>query len=85
MRFLYRSDPSLNGVLLLTMGTLFGAWAPAADSETGSLKVGKSADLAVVALPDRDDPDPYRLVLDSDLPAVATVFEGQFVRGPWSP
>ncbi len=83
VRFLYRSDPSLGGPLLLTMATLFGAWALRAETVTGSLKAGKSADLAIVALPDRDEEDPYRLLLDSDLPVVATLFEGSFVHGPW--
>ncbi len=82
MRFLHRADPSLNGALLLTMATLFGAWALRADNVTGSLRPGKSADLAVVALPDRDEADPYRLLLDSDLPVVASTFEGRFVSGP---
>jgi cytosine/adenosine deaminase-related metal-dependent hydrolase len=83
IRFLHRRDPSLNGPLLLTMATLFGAWALRAETTTGSLAPGKSADLAVVPLPDRDDPDPHTLLLDSDLPVVATAFEGNFVRGPW--
>jgi cytosine/adenosine deaminase-related metal-dependent hydrolase len=82
IRFLYARDGSLNGALLLTMATLFGAWALRADTVTGSLKPGKSADLAIVALPDRDDGDPYRLLLDSDLPVTATLFEGRFVNGP---
>lgn len=80
IRFLARSDESLGGPLLLTMATLFGAWALRAESVTGSLRVGKSADLAVVALPDRDEPDPHRLILDSDRPVIATYFEGRNVR-----
>jgi cytosine/adenosine deaminase-related metal-dependent hydrolase len=84
MRFLHGRDDSLSGDLLLTMGTLFGAWALRAESTTGSLKVGKSADLAVVALPDRDATDPHLLLLESEQPVVATVFEGFFVRGPWA-
>jgi cytosine/adenosine deaminase-related metal-dependent hydrolase len=84
MRFLYRNDPTRNGALILTMGTLFGAWALRAETVTGSLKSGKSADLAVVALPDRDgDGDPYRLLFESELPVLATAFEGRFVTGPW--
>lgn len=83
MRFLRGRDPTLSGPLLLTMGTLFGAWALRAESVTGSLKPGKSADLAVVALPDRDGNDPYRLLLDHDEPVVGTMFEGRFITGPW--
>jgi cytosine/adenosine deaminase-related metal-dependent hydrolase len=84
IRFLHERDDSLSGELLLTMATLFGAWALRADTTTGSLKPGKSADLAVVSLPQRDDPDPYALLLESDLPVVGTVFEGDFVSGQWS-
>jgi cytosine/adenosine deaminase-related metal-dependent hydrolase len=84
MRFLHRRDDSLNGPLLLTMATLFGAWALRAETATGSLKAGKSADLAVIELPDGDESDPHRLLLESDLPVAATMFEGKFVNGPWN-
>ena len=80
-RFLHRLDPSAGGPLLLTMATLFGAWALRMEHQTGSLKPGKWADLAVVALPDRDDPDPYRLLLESDEPVVRTMFQGEFADG----
>ncbi|HZW34291.1 MAG TPA: amidohydrolase family protein [Isosphaeraceae bacterium] len=83
IRFLHRRDGSLSGALLLTMATLFGAWALRAETTTGSLKTGKSADLALIALPDRVEPDPFNLLLESDLPVVGTVFEGDFVTGRW--
>ncbi|CAN5846840.1 amidohydrolase family protein [soil metagenome] len=82
MRFLHRQDETLSGPLLLTMATLFGAWALKAEAITGSLREGKSADLAVIPLPDREEPDPHRLLLDSDLPVLATAFEGIFNHGP---
>lgn len=82
-RFLHSRDDSLPGPLLLTMATLFGAWALRAEGVTGSLKPGKSADLAIVALPDRDAEDPHSLVLESDLPVRASMFEGDFTSGPW--
>lgn len=84
LRFLHEQDESLSGDLLLTMATLFGAWALRADTTTGSLKPGKSADLALIALPDRDETDPHALILESDLPVLGTVFEGDFVSGEWS-
>jgi cytosine/adenosine deaminase-related metal-dependent hydrolase len=84
IRFLHGRDPALGGPLLLTMATLFGAWALRAEAIVGSLKAGKAADLAIVALPDRDDPDPYSLLLASDGPVVGTVFEGELVSGRWS-
>jgi cytosine/adenosine deaminase-related metal-dependent hydrolase len=83
VRFLHRRDDSLSGALLLTMATLFGAWALRAETTTGSLKPGKSADLAIVTLPDRDEADPFDLILKSDLPVTGTVFEGDFVTGRW--
>ena len=58
LRFLHRRDPSLSGELLLTMATLFGAWALRAETTTGSLRPGKSADLAIIPLPDRSDSRP---------------------------
>ncbi|WP_165066137.1 amidohydrolase family protein [Paludisphaera rhizosphaerae] len=83
MRFLHARDGSLSGELLLTMATLFGAWALRAETTAGSLRPGKSADLAVVPLPDRDEQDPYLLLLESEEPVAATMFEGDFVTGPW--
>ena len=83
IRFLHRRDESLSGELLLTMATLFGAWALRADTTTGSIKAGKSADLAIIELPDADASDPHQLLLESDRPVVGTVFEGDFVSGKW--
>lgn len=84
MRFLHDMDGSLGGPLLLTMATLFGAWALRADTVTGSLKPGKSADLAIVALPDWEGADPHDALLKSSMPVIATAFEGEFVNEPWA-
>jgi cytosine/adenosine deaminase-related metal-dependent hydrolase len=78
-RFLGKNEPNLRGDLLLTMATLFGAWLMRIEDVTGSLKPGKSADLAVVGLPDRDESDPYSLIFDSEESVLATIFEGDFV------
>jgi aminodeoxyfutalosine deaminase len=83
IRFLHSSDQSLSGELLLTMATLFGAWALRAETTTGSLKPGKSADLAIISLGNRDEEDPYNLLLESESPVISTVFEGDFVSGRW--
>ena len=80
-RFLHRRFPDLPGDLLLAMSTLFGAWALRADTITGSLRAGKSADLAIVALPVDEPDDPHDLLFKSETPVVATVFEGRFVHG----
>lgn len=82
MRFLYASDPSLRGQLLLTMATLFGAWAMKAEDRTGSLVPGKSADLAIIGLPDREESDPHRLLLESDDQVVGTCYQGVIHTGP---
>lgn len=78
IRFLRRRDPRADGKLLLAMATIFGAWALRAETVTGSIKFGKSADLAVVRLPDRDAEDPHELLLEGDGPVLATLLEGQF-------
>jgi cytosine/adenosine deaminase-related metal-dependent hydrolase len=83
IRFLHARDPSLSGSLLLTMATLFGAWALRLDDVVGSLTPGKQADLAIVALPDRDEDEPHKLLIESALPVVATMVDGEFVYGPW--
>ena len=82
-RFLYHQDDPPGGHLLLTMATLFGAWALKEELDTGSLVPGKSADLAVIALPDREAEDPHDLLFDSELRVVGSAFEGEFVRGQW--
>lgn len=79
MRFLHRRDDQLPGATVLAMATLAGARALGRDDCCGSLTPGKFADLAVVRLPDRDDPDPHRLLLDSDLPVANTMVNGRIV------
>ena len=85
IRHLRRVDPSISGPLLLTMGTLFGAWALRAETVTGSLKAGKAADLAIVSLPDVEADDPYSLLFDHDGPVIASAFEGRFRRSSGAP
>ncbi len=79
VRFLHARDPSLSGPLLLTMATLFGAWALRLDDVVGTLTPAKRADLAIVALPDRDASDPHDLILEGDGAVVATMIDGEFV------
>jgi cytosine/adenosine deaminase-related metal-dependent hydrolase len=84
VRFLHQRDPSLSGPLLVTMATLFGAWALRIDDIAGSIAPRKRADFAIVALPDREEDDPHRLLLDSDLPVIGTMSDGEFVWGKWT-
>jgi len=50
---------------VLRMGTINGAVALGVDADFGSLTPGKSARLAIVPLPDRDDRDPHSLLFES--------------------
>lgn len=81
MRFLRQQYPDVSAGLLLAMGTLFGAWALKADAFSGSIKPGKKADLALIALPDKTsaefESDPVNLIFASDLPVVATWIAGE--------
>ena len=60
----------------LKLATLSAAEALGLDRQTGSLEVGKYADLAVVALPDREADDPHELLLKSDRPVVSVWCRG---------
>jgi cytosine/adenosine deaminase-related metal-dependent hydrolase len=78
-RFIASSYPDFDRATLLRMATLNGAEALGWSDETGSLAPSKSADFAVVALPDRDEADPHELLFNSDLPVQSTWFRGECV------
>lgn len=73
MRFAAQRHPALAPELVVKLATWFGARALGRESEIGSLEPGKRADMAIVALPDREASDPYDLLLNSDEPVVATL------------
>ncbi len=86
-RFLRRLHPDLPGYILLHMLTTWGAEALGWKDRAGSLAQGKSADLVVLPLPDRED-DRYALLFDSDLPVRAVLFRGRWAhdaRGELAP
>jgi cytosine/adenosine deaminase-related metal-dependent hydrolase len=60
--FLRAQFPDFDPALLLHVGTWNGAFALGLESETGSLAVGKAADLAVVELSGGDTTDPHDLL-----------------------
>ncbi len=83
IRFLRRRDPEIDGSILLRMATLHGAWGLRLEGLTGSLKPGKSADLAVIPIsPDLNVDDPHDLIFRSVALVRATMFAGRFVAGP---
>lgn len=79
-RFLRRQHPDLPGDVILRMATLSGAEALGWADETGSLEVGKSADLAVLA-GIHEDLDPYQIALDASSPVDAVLFCGKWRDG----
>lgn len=80
-RFLHRLYPDMSGEVLLRLATLSGAEALGWAEETGSLAPGKSADLVVLPLPNREESDPARLVLASELAVAAVMFRGNWIHG----
>ncbi len=69
------------GTTLLGYLTLGGAAVLGWAHETGSLTPGKSADLVVLPLPNRDAAEPHELIFDSDLPVQSVLFRGEWVVG----
>jgi cytosine/adenosine deaminase-related metal-dependent hydrolase len=76
-RFVRRHYPEVAPATILRMLTLSGAEALGFDADAGSLTPGKSADLVILPLPDRDDADPHDLVFDSALPVLGAMFRGE--------
>lgn len=77
-RFLRRHYPEVEPAMLLRMLTLNGAEALGFGAITGSLTVGKSADLVVLPLPETTPADPHDLILDSTLSVQAVLFRGEW-------
>ena len=80
-RFIRQLYPDFSGEMLLKMATLAGAEALGFGKLTGSLEAGKSADLAVVPLPNRDEMDAYELLFSE----VENAERKTMWRGGWRP
>ena len=81
MRQVARGHDAIPADEVLRLGTINGARALGLEDEIGSLRPGKSADLTVVALPDRDAADPHELLFDSAAPVMATIRRGVAIHG----
>jgi len=79
MRFVARGYASIRPDTVLQLGTILGARALGRDHLLGSLEPDKRADLAAIALPDRQVSDPHELLFDSELPVVAAWHQGRRV------
>jgi cytosine/adenosine deaminase-related metal-dependent hydrolase len=82
LRLVAREFPELPPETVLALGTLRGAEALGQADRIGSLVPGKFADLAIVALPDRDARDPHELLFDSSLPVFKIMFRGTLFTAP---
>lgn len=77
MRLIAKLHPGVGLDWVLKLGTLSGAEALGRADSIGSLSPGKRADLAIVALPDRDAKDPHELLFDSEKPVTACWLGGE--------
>jgi aminodeoxyfutalosine deaminase len=77
MRCAARRHPSIALARIVQMATINGARALGRNSDIGSLEPGKTADLAIVALPARDAADPHALLFEPEATVVACYCRGQ--------
>jgi cytosine/adenosine deaminase-related metal-dependent hydrolase len=75
--FLRRLDPSFDPARLLRVGTWNGAFALGLEQETGSLAVGKAADLALIELSPGDASDPYGLLFRPENRIASVLYAGR--------
>ena len=81
-RHLRQHYPEVEPATLLRMLTLSGAEALLSAVATGSLTLGKSANLVVLPLPKDDRSDPHDLVLASTLAVSDVMFRGEWTSEP---
>jgi cytosine/adenosine deaminase-related metal-dependent hydrolase len=77
-RLIAARHPDFDKATLLRMATLSGAEALGWADTTGSLTPGKSADLVVLPLPERDADDAHRLLFESQSAVSAVMFRGRW-------
>lgn len=79
LRFLHRRFPKVSPEKLLRMGTIDGAEALGQGAETGTIEVGKRADLLIVSLGPTEFSDPYSGWLDRPLENSKSFSGGQWI------
>jgi cytosine/adenosine deaminase-related metal-dependent hydrolase len=80
LRFLVEQFPDADRREILELGTQRGARALGLDAEVGTLTPGKSADLAVVALPAKEAADPAALLFDARSRVTAALAAGRVLN-----
>jgi cytosine/adenosine deaminase-related metal-dependent hydrolase len=78
-RFVREHFPEVPGERILRMATLHGAEALGFGDETGSLEVGKSADMVAIPLPSAEVADPHDLLLRGSQRVARVLFRGRFL------
>jgi cytosine/adenosine deaminase-related metal-dependent hydrolase len=81
-RFVRQAHGGVTSSDIMRMATLNGAEALGWDRDTGDLTPGKVADLAIVALPDRESADPADLVLDESSSISGVMIAGNWYKDP---
>lgn len=76
MRFVAERFPRLDRTRIMSLATIDAARALGGADEIGSLEPGKTANLAVVSLPEGTSSDPCRLLMQSNGPVLQTWFRG---------
>ncbi len=82
MREVHQRHPDIEPETIVRLATLDGATALGLQHRLGTIEPGKQADLTAIALPEDtagEQADPYRLLLESDTPPVATWCRGRQV------
>jgi aminodeoxyfutalosine deaminase len=81
MQFAAQQHRDVPPATFLQMITSSAAKALGRDADIGTITAGKSADLAIVQLPDQEVVDPHELLLDPQCRPTATIFRGEPVHG----
>jgi cytosine/adenosine deaminase-related metal-dependent hydrolase len=82
MQYAAHRHPEVAPSAAVEMATMAGARALGWEAETGSIEVGKSADLVLIKIPDRRANDPHELLMDPECLVKAVFVSGEPVVSP---